>query len=163
MEETLPFASYPDQGRKLKGRLSGGNCRHEYGLKFMKVTGQTKCAYCGLDIAGVYENWLNMALDHVVPVSVCQELRIPGEWCNDLSNLVLSCAACNGFGNRYRKDNALSPKTVEEFYVLRDTIFVERKNSFLRSTTRNALSSTNRCGPADKLHPNLSTDDSHAL
>jgi hypothetical protein len=131
MKNHLPFVNYPHQGRLLAGRVSGGNCRHGYGLKFMKEARQTRCAYCDLDIAGVYENWLNMALDHVVPVSVCQELKIPLEWCNDYSNCVLSCAACNGFGNRYSPKNAASPTTLEEFYDLRDTIFVERKKLIL--------------------------------
>lgn len=131
MENQLPFVDYPNQHRTLTGPVSGANCRHEYGLKFMQKTRQTKCAYCGLDIAGVYENWLNMALDHVVPVGVCQELKIPVEWRDDHSNRVLSCAACNGFENRYSPKNAAFPITLEEFYVLRDAIFVERKKLIL--------------------------------
>ncbi len=131
MVEHLPFVDYPHKGRARIGRVSGENCRRGYGLKFMKKTKQTRCAYCGLDIAGVYENWLNMALDHVVPVSVCQELQIPPEWRDDYSNCVLSCAACNGFGNRYKPKNATTPKTREEFSDLRDTIFVERKKLIL--------------------------------
>ena len=66
MKNHLPFVGYPHQGRMLVGRVSGSNCRHEYGLKFMKATNETRCAYCGLDIAGIYENWLDMALETVI-------------------------------------------------------------------------------------------------
>src|SRR5688500_3252930 len=99
ISEMMPFDSYPGQGKALLGRVGGANCRREYGLRFMKKTGQTACAYCGLDFAASYENWLQMALDHVVPVSVCQSFSLPDEWTDDSTNKVLACAACNSFDN----------------------------------------------------------------
>lgn len=125
--EPLPFESYPQHGRSLLGQVRGDNCRHGYGLRHMKLTGQTRCAYCGMDLMGVYENWLNMALDHVVPYNVCQMWNVPREWSEDYSNRVLSCTTCNTFGNRYVPKDFQLPTTLEEFYRLRDAIFVERQ------------------------------------
>jgi hypothetical protein len=126
--EKLPFASYPHQGRVLLGRVRGANCRHEYGLAFMRKTGQTQCAYCGVDFTDSYEKWLTMALDHVVPTSVGKGLCIPIEWTEDCANKVLACAACNSFHNRYKPSNTLlCPQSLAEFFDLRDVIFVERK------------------------------------
>ncbi len=127
----LPFENYPCQGRKLLGRVTGANCRHEYGLRFMQLTGQTKCAYCGLDLVNPYENWLTIALDHVVPHSACVEWGLPIEWREDYSNRVLCCATCNGFGNRYTPQGIQRPATLDEFFDVRDTIFVERKRGIL--------------------------------
>jgi hypothetical protein len=123
-----PFDAYPHAGRALLGRVKGANCRREYGLQFMKQTGQTACAYCGLDFAAAYENWLQMALDHVVPGSVGACLGIPAEWMDDSANKVLACAACNGFKNRYKAPaDATCPATLDAFFDLRDRIFAERK------------------------------------
>ncbi|MHB8114336.1 MAG: HNH endonuclease [Bellilinea sp.] len=129
--EPLPFESYPDKGRKLLGHVSGDNCRHTYGLKFMRLTGLTKCAYCGISLGEAYENWLNMALDHVIPHSTCLAWQVPVEWREDYSNRVLSCTTCNTFGNRYSPQNMNPPSTLEEFYKLRDIIFIERKRQIL--------------------------------
>ena len=131
--EPLPFESYPDQGRKLLGRVTGDNCRHGYGKKFMHLTGQTRCAYCGMDITATYENWLTMALDHVVPHSTCLAWELPEEWREDYSNRVLCCITCNTFGNRYAPKSFQCPSTLEEFYDVRDAIFVERKRNILNS------------------------------
>lgn len=129
--EPLPFDNYPHQGRKLLGRLSGDTCRHGYGLKFMQLTGQTHCAYCGMDMTATYENWLTMSLDHVVPDSICKEWEISDDWREDASNRVLCCAACNTFDNRYAPRDIQRPETLEEFYVLRDRIFGERREIIL--------------------------------
>lgn len=124
----LPFDNYPHSGRTLLGRVSGANCRHEYGLKFMKKIRQTTCAYCGLDFAERFENWLQMALDHVVPASVGKGLCMPDEWVEDSANKVLACATCNGFKNRYQAPvGTLCPQTLDDFFDLRDAIFAERK------------------------------------
>jgi hypothetical protein len=85
-KELFPFENYPNKARSLLGRVTGDNCRHGYGLKFMRVTGQTKCAYCGLDLTATYENWLTMALDHVIPHSTCLTWELPDEWREDQSN-----------------------------------------------------------------------------
>ena len=126
-ERTLPFESYPERGRALLGAIRGSNCRKGYGLKLMKITGQTCCAYCGMSLVEPYTNWLQMAVDHVVPQSVGRGFALSAEWIHDASNCDLSCAACNGFGNRYRPPEAtLCPTTLEEFWQLRDRIFTER-------------------------------------
>jgi hypothetical protein len=52
---SIPFDSYPNRGRILLGRVPGGNCRHGYGLRFMQLTCQTRCTYCGLDLTASYE------------------------------------------------------------------------------------------------------------
>ncbi len=87
----LPFVSYPNQGRALLGVARGANCRHEYGLRHQRITGQRTCAYCGLDFTASYQNWLMMALDHVVPQSVCDSAKIPVEWKADHANMVWVC------------------------------------------------------------------------
>ncbi len=132
-----PFDEYPSCGRKPIGRVSGANCRHEYGLKFMRKTGQTTCAYCGVDFAASYETWLTMALDHVVPTSVCRDLGIPDQWADDCANKVLACSACNSFCNRYApKDNPPKPTNFEEFSKLRDRVFAERRELIMESHQR---------------------------
>ena len=124
-----PFDDYPGAGRTLIGIVKGANCRHEYGLQFMRKTGQTKCAYCQLDFASCYKTWLTMALDHVIPASVCVKWGVPAEWREDCANKVLACAACNAFRNRYKPASGKSvPDTLEAFLALRDRVFAERKN-----------------------------------
>jgi len=126
----LPFDEYPEGGRRPLGRVSGAVCRRGYGVEFMRLTGQTKCAYCGVDFAGAYETWLAMALDHVVPVGICATLGIPEDWREDWSNRVLACAACNGFCNRYAPEAGVErPATLDAFYDLRDRAFTERRES----------------------------------
>jgi len=122
-----PFVDYPLGGYNLIGSVSGSNCRHGYGRDFMLKTGQTKCAYCGVDFTSSYETWLTMALDHVVPTGVCQSLKIDPEWSKDCSNIVLACSACNSFLNRYSPPKGISiPHSLPEFYSLRDHVFIER-------------------------------------
>ena len=124
-----PFDDYPGCGRTLIGLVKGANCRHEYGLAFMKKTGQTKCAYCcQADFASSYKTWLTMALDHVIPASVCVKWGIPAEWREDCANIVLACSACNSFHNRYKPSPEFTiPETIEAFFALRDRVFSERK------------------------------------
>ncbi len=129
--ELLPFHNYPDCGRKLLGRVAGDSCRHGYGLTFIRLTGQTKCAYCGLDLAASYVNWLTLALDHVLPHSTCLAWNLPEDWREDFSNRVLCCTTCNTFGNRYKPTGYQCPTTLVEFYNVRDAIFVERKRKIL--------------------------------
>ena len=126
--EPLPFESYPGQGRILLGRPKRtDNCRHGYGLEFMQLTGQRTCAYCGIDLTARYELWLMMALDHVVPGSVCAAWNLSRDWEEDYSNRVLCCSACNTFDNRYTPKLIQCPTTLEEFFQVRDAIFVERR------------------------------------
>jgi len=133
----FPFDSYPSQGRVLLGPVSGDRCRRGYGLKFMQKTGQTACAYCGVDFAASYQDWLNMTLDHVVPVNVCRDLRISDDWMEDCANKVLACSACNGFNNRYKPSEDIAiPQSLAGFFDLRDRIFTERKRLVTASHER---------------------------
>jgi hypothetical protein len=128
----IPFNSYPGCGRELLELVKGSNCRREYGLQFMRLTGEKCCAYCDADLTAVYESWLTMALDHVVPASVCHAMHIPSKWCEDFSNTVLACGACNGFCNRYCVPiDIVPPDSLPAFYDLRDRTFVERKKLIL--------------------------------
>jgi len=122
-----PFCDYPHKGRQQLGLKTGENCRHGYGRAFQQRTGQHQCAYCGLNLTERFEDWLTMALDHVVPDAVCKSWELPNDWKDDYSNFVLSCTACNTFGNRYHPKGFRCPGTIEEFYTIRDKIFVERK------------------------------------
>ncbi len=74
-----------------------------------------------------------MALDHVVPVSVCKDWSIPPEFCRSLANAVLTCAACNGFDNRYKPSfDKRQITTFQEFLTLRGEIFIERRERILK-------------------------------
>jgi hypothetical protein len=73
-----------------------------------------------------------MVIDHVVPVSVCKGLNIQMEFCRSLANMVLACAACNGFDNRYRLTSERKVSTFREFLVLRDEIFIARRERIQR-------------------------------
>jgi hypothetical protein len=93
----------------------------------MQKTGETTCAYCGMDLAGTYQAWLTMALDHVVPTGAGKALGIPDDWVQDAANRVLACTTCNTFDNRYTLplDTAV-PATLDAFCHLRDGVFLER-------------------------------------
>lgn len=126
---TLPFSRYPAGGSRPLGRLRGSNARQGYGLQLRRTTGETACAFCGLDLFGGYDRWLTLQVDHVVPSSVAAALGIPVDLYQDQFNCVLACAACNAFDNRYRHVVDFPPPaewTVEAFVALRDTIFAER-------------------------------------
>jgi hypothetical protein len=128
-----PFDSYPQGGRALLGQIRNlGNCRPGYGRKFMRITGQRRCAYCGLDFTASYRDWLQMELDHVVTQRICAALRLHQEWVEDASNKVLACRPCNGFENRYSPSFELvCPHTLDEFFNLRDRVFSDRMQKIL--------------------------------
>jgi hypothetical protein len=122
-----PFDAYPKHGRELLGRLAGANARREYGYKLYLGTGIARCAYCGLSFAEDYYHWVLLCVDHVVPRSVALRLGIPDAYYEDAINMVLACAACNGFDNRF--DPSLDARhawSLEEFVALRDAIFTAR-------------------------------------
>ena len=124
-----PFDTYPRGGRELLGPLKWGNgtARLGYGLDLQRRTGQTRCAYCGTDLTSNFDRWLAISVDHVVPRSDAIRLGIPVAMYEDLINLVLACAACNGFGNRYTsKTDSPTGWTLEGFCELRDRCFAER-------------------------------------
>lgn len=112
----------------MLGRASQGSCRYNYGLKHQQMTGQEECAYCGMSLVDTFEHWLQIALDHVIPRSAATKLGIPAEWIEDYSNRVLCCGACNTLDNRcLTPEDALCPLDEEEFFNLRDRMFLFRK------------------------------------
>lgn len=122
-----PFDMYPGKGYKLLGVLSDSNCRHGYCLKLQQLTHQKACAYCGLNLIEKYEQWLMMSIDHVIPIKAGKVRGISQYWLYDVTNSVLCCLACNGFGNRYKLPKDVStPKSETEFFNLRDKVFKER-------------------------------------
>lgn len=133
----MPFELYPGGAASLLGKCTGANCRHEYGLKLQRLTGQTACAYCGLSLVDTFEHWLLMSVDHVVPTRTGLAIGISRNWLEDYCNTVLCCSACNGFGNRFKIPvSALLPAELEEFVALRDKLFVTRKELILAARKR---------------------------
>ncbi len=136
---TPPFARYPSGGRVLLGRIGGANARREYGRRLHLLTGERCCAYCGLDLYARYETWLLLQVDHVVPVGVAKALGIPDVFVSDAINLVLACAGCNGFDNRYLA--GVEPRTdwdLDAFLALREATFAAR---YERIAARRAIES----------------------
>ena len=130
----MPFDAYLHRGRRPIGRLTGDNCRHEYGLKLQKLIGLNKCAYCSLSLVDTYDHWLMMTIDHVVPIYAGGELGIAPDWLEDYWNTVLCCAACKSFGDLLPLETEVSgPESFEEFLALRDRIFVEAQCAILLS------------------------------
>lgn len=144
---TVPFKSYPGSGREPMGppRDPGTEgARHGYALDLMRRTGQTRCAYCDIDLTSSYEIWLMVATDHVVPSSLCKTLGISAEWRDDAANRVLACRACNEFANPYKPPTDLSsPASFEAFCDLRDWVFADRREKILtrRETERDFFAS----------------------
>ena len=127
----MPFDVYPGRGRRLLGPLRNkDDCRHGCGRQLMQVTGQTRCAYCGVDFAQDYYTWLLQQVDHVVPTNTAaKRLGIPQEMREDITNLVIACAGCNSFCNQYDDPNEVPPEagwTEELFFDLRDRMFEKR-------------------------------------
>jgi hypothetical protein len=123
------FDRYPGGGRHILGRPKGGDgtCRLGYGLALQRLTSESSCAYCGVSLIDTYHHWLLMSVDHVVPAGEARRLGISPEFYEDAINLVLCCAGCNGFGNRYRRE--IEPRgawTLDDFLDLCDAIFAER-------------------------------------
>lgn len=122
-----PFDEYPNQGSRLlgKGYDATGNSRHGFGLKLMRLTGQTTCAYCGQSLVDSYAHWLLTTVDHVVPRSFRKEINV--EWLDDIANLVLCCSGCNGFQWEWPKDQTRHAGTETQFIALRDEAFLRKK------------------------------------
>lgn len=122
------FATYPSGGHELFGRLdSAADCRRGYGPKFMRLTGQTACAYCGVSLIDDYYRWLLLCLDHVVPKEQAKHLGIPAMFYDDYINLVVCCSGCNGYANRYSVQHKHQEQwTLEDFVTLRNAVFIER-------------------------------------
>jgi 5-methylcytosine-specific restriction endonuclease McrA len=127
---SLPFNRYEGGGRTPLGRPRQGDtaARHRYGPPAFEQCGYT-CVYCGLDMASIFEAWLQLSVDHVIPRQMAN-LGYPVALVEDITNLVTCCRACNDFGNRFTV--AQPPPTSETaFYDLRDRVFIERKAMIL--------------------------------
>jgi hypothetical protein len=124
-----PFDKYPDWLKEYPKCIGGASCRYEYGLRLQRITGQTTCAYCGLDMAGDYRNWLQLSVDHVIPVNtITKELPEWKQWVENAFNKVICCRACNEFFNQHKlKDIKQLPTSWEEFENIRDEIFLKKK------------------------------------
>ena len=127
-----PFDLYPEDGRKpLRSPKDWSNCRHGYGLELQRLTGQTRCAYCQVSLVDDYYHWLLMSVDHVIPRGAGKAVGIQSIYLEDFINLVLCCAGCNSFNNRYVIPNNLKerlPDTeLERFLALRDRVFEDRR------------------------------------
>jgi hypothetical protein len=138
-EEHLPFSRYDDGGRRLleKPRARDGTCRHGYGPDVFRQCGTT-CVYCGRELSEPYTSWLDISVDHVVPVETIKRLGYPSEWVDDLINLVTCCRACNEFLNGHRVLAAV-PATLDEFLDIRDRVFVEKRRHALKCHQREQL------------------------
>lgn len=147
-----PFDSFPDGGKKRLGIPKPGNasCRTGYGKSVQHLTGQTACAYCGVDLTTDYYRWLLLTVDHVVPRGVGTTAEIPTEFIEDAFNLVIACGGCNGFANHYKWKGEIPPEwTDETFMELRDRIFQERKQAIeIRREKELALFATRPWEPA---------------
>jgi 5-methylcytosine-specific restriction endonuclease McrA len=125
----MPFDRYPDNGKKLLPVPNRANTRREDAPKLQRLTGQTACAYCGVDLIGEYYRWLLTSLDHVIPTSEGRKLGIPEDWCESFSNTVICCGGCNGFDNRFKitSEGRRSSWKLQQFFALRDRVFADRR------------------------------------
>jgi hypothetical protein len=122
-DERNPFGSYPNSLKDNPRCLAGTACRTGYGLMLQQITGQTRCAYCDLDISDTYDHWLHLSVDHVIPASMAKHEGWR-EWVDNADNMVICCSACNGFLNGFRIcEDAVAPTTFEEFAALRAAVF----------------------------------------
>ena len=140
--EMKPFSDYPDKdtwkeathytdpstGKKCC--FSDSGARRGYVLKLQIMTGQTACAYCGLNLVDCYEHWLLVTRDHVVPTKQAKAMGVRKEWREDYRNTVLACSACNGLKNKWKlPEGEPVPKSDKEFFRLRDKVFRDRRKT----------------------------------
>lgn len=122
------FDSYPEWRDDIPQRLHGAQCRTGYGAELQRLTGQTRCAYCGMDLVDTFDHWLLLTVDHVIPLSTASGKSAKWKpWLASIHNLVIACSACNGFANRFRPEVGGPPQTYDDFRSVRDRVFVCRK------------------------------------
>jgi len=129
----LPFDRYPKDRQELLPAPNRANTRREDGPRLQRLTGQTSCAYCEVDLTTDYYRWLLTSIDHVIPLKEGKRLGIDKAWCESFSNTVICCLGCNAFDNRYAIQGEWEGEdwTLDEFFVLRDRVFAERKARIL--------------------------------
>ena len=86
-----PFEDYPEGGYTVLPKGWGTTARREYG-HWLVERGQTSCAYCEMSLVDSYEHWLMPTAEHVIPVADRDRLRIPTNWHESYSNIILECA-----------------------------------------------------------------------
>jgi hypothetical protein len=147
-----PFDKYPEDGLKLLPKVRGDNARHGYGLELQRLTGQTSCAYCGVNLVDDYNHWLLLTVDHVIPAGECKRLGIPDEFRDSFSNTVICCSACNGFDDRYSIPwhEPAGDWPTKRFFDLRPRVFEHRKASILARRAEEIEFFQNRPWESDK-------------
>jgi hypothetical protein len=138
--------------RKFAGLPSSsgdGTARTDYGIAVFEQCGHV-CAYCGLEMLATLETSVQLTVDHIIPVRAIRR-GYREDWIEDLVNLVTSCRSCHESGYRYRFDDP-GPTTENDFFDLRDRVFVQRK---ARLAVRYARK---RRDIAKELAPTSSTD-----
>jgi hypothetical protein len=123
----LPFSAYPGGGRLLLDPPSGSGARKGYAREILRWCGY-RCAYCDLGMR-TSNGWLQLSVDPVVPQQVVG-MGFPREWVRSASNLVACCRACNDLFNQDPVVESV-PSTLEGFFDLRDTIFLQRRAKIL--------------------------------
>ena len=81
-----PLDRYPAFDPASLKALKNGTFRGNYGLELYQQTGQTSCAYCGLNFVDTHNHWLYMSIDHVVPKNIAKSLKIPRDYYDSIVN-----------------------------------------------------------------------------
>ncbi len=153
----LPFDRYEGGGRRLMGMPKRGDetARHGYGPPVFKLCG-LRCAYCGFDMGGRYEDWLQLSVDHVVPAgSIARGFR--REWVEDIANLVTCCRPCNEFSNAFVVTD--QPPTREgDFFDVRDRAFIAKRQLLLAKHARERERFVSQLGSGTPSGPDLPAD-----
>lgn len=148
---TRPFSRYSRAGSELLGipPSGDGTARHGYGRPVFAECGY-RCVYCGFEMGGPYESWLNLSIDHVVPAHVVK-VGWPPDWVLDRINLVTCCRACNEFLNGFRLPNTAVPESFAAFIAIRDRAFDEKKDLALKrhAIERERYIAGRPAGPSD--------------
>jgi hypothetical protein len=119
----------------MLGRAAQGDAtaRHGYGPPVFKQCGYT-CAYCGFEMGAAYEAWLQLSVDHVVPMGTRSKgYRV--DWLEDVANQVTCCRPCNEFLNAFLVSDP-PPTDEAAFFDLRDRVFREKRALALAAHAR---------------------------
>ena len=128
----LPLSHYEKSAELSPPRSTGiANCRLGYGIPIIEHWGPS-CAYCGKDLLESYDAWLDLSVDHIVPVCMLKQWGSECQsWIGSIANLVPCCRACNEFLNGYRIADKTPPDGVA-FLELRKRVLAEKRELALR-------------------------------